>query len=102
MIDTLEHKVVRWAMDKGIMDNSTPSVQVVKLSEEVLELAVELDNGTKHDARMELGDVLVVCTILADMLDTTTDACLQRAYDKITKRTGKMVNGVFVKDENVR
>lgn len=96
---TLEQMVVKWANDKGIMDNSTLECQIVKLSDEVDELSDEIAVDDQDAARMELGDVLVVSTILADMLGTTTETCLQLAYDKIIKRTGKMINGVFVKDE---
>jgi hypothetical protein len=30
---------------------------------------------------------------------TTIEECIDEAYDVISKRTGKMVNGTFVKDE---
>jgi len=35
---------------------------------------------------------------LAKMIDMNSVDCLQAAYDVIKKRTGKMVNGQFVKD----
>lgn len=36
---------------------------------------------------------------IADMYGWTFEECLQSAYDVISKRTGKMENGVFVKDK---
>lgn len=35
---------------------------------------------------------------IAKRLNHNPDECLQEAYDVISKRTGKMVDGVFVKD----
>jgi len=35
---------------------------------------------------------------LCFFIGTTQEECLQMAYEKISKRTGKMENGVFVKD----
>jgi hypothetical protein len=63
-----------------------------------LELKRAIENEP-HDAQvLELGDVLVVATILAEMLGTTTSAALALAYEKISKRTGRMIDGQFVKD----
>jgi NTP pyrophosphatase (non-canonical NTP hydrolase) len=36
---------------------------------------------------------------VAALHSTTLRACVQQAYDVIAKRTGKMVDGVFVKDQ---
>lgn len=35
---------------------------------------------------------------IAEVCGWTLEECLQVAYDVISKRTGKMVDGVFVKD----
>ncbi len=37
--------------------------------------------------------------ILADLYNTTLEECLNIAYNEIKSRTGKMINGKFVKDE---
>lgn len=45
-----------------------------------------------------------VITILANMterLDTSLEECLAAAYDVIKDRKGKMINGVFVKQEDL-
>ena len=36
---------------------------------------------------------------LADLYNTTLEKCLNIAYNEIKNRTGKMINGKFVKDE---
>ena len=45
-----------------------------------------------------IGDMVVVLTNLARLGDTSIELCIDQAYDVISKRTGKMVNGTFVKD----
>ena len=47
-----------------------------------------------------IGDMVVVLTNLAHLENTTIEACIEQAYKVISKRTGKMINGTFVKDEN--
>jgi NTP pyrophosphatase (non-canonical NTP hydrolase) len=54
------------------------------------------DNPEFKDA---IGDMVVVLTNLAHLGGTTIEDCIDAAYDVISKRTGKMVNGTFVKDE---
>ena len=45
-----------------------------------------------------IGDCVVVLTNLAELLDTSIEECVERAYGEISDRTGKMENGTFVKD----
>ena len=97
----LNEKVVMWASNKGIFHGSTALKQLDKLQEEVNELDEELFNENGEKAKDELGDCLVVLTVIAEFLGTTPEECLQRAYDKISKRKGKMVGGVFVKEEDL-
>jgi NTP pyrophosphatase (non-canonical NTP hydrolase) len=54
------------------------------------------DNAEFRDA---IGDMVVVLTNIAHMGGTTIERCIDEAYEVISKRTGKMVNGTFVKDE---
>jgi hypothetical protein len=42
----------------------------------------------------------VVLILLADIIGTPLEDCLDSAYNVIKSRTGKMVNGQFVKDSN--
>ena len=98
-LDTLEDNVVQWAINKGIMGKATPVTQMYKMQEEVDELLCEVGNEDRDKILMELGDVLVTCCIQASMWNTSIGECLGLAYNKISKRTGEMKNGVFVKDE---
>jgi hypothetical protein len=47
-----------------------------------------------------MGDILVTLIIQAKMQGVSLETCLEGAYNIISKRTGKMINGQFVKDEH--
>ena len=46
-----------------------------------------------------IGDMVVVLTNLAELAGVPIEECIQEAYNVIAKRTGKMINGTFVKDQ---
>jgi hypothetical protein len=48
-----------------------------------------------------IGDAVVVLTNLAELIGVPIEECIQSAYDVISKRKGKMVNGTFVKDQPI-
>jgi hypothetical protein len=41
---------------------------------------------------------LVTLILLSELIDTDLMTCLTDSYNVIRKRSGKMVNGIFVKD----
>ena len=43
--------------------------------------------------------MVVVLTNLAHLHGTEIEDCIDAAYNEIAGRTGKMINGTFVKDE---
>ena len=91
-------KIREWAEQRGIYEHGDPKTQYLKLMEEAGELgrAILKDNeGEQLDA---IGDMVVVLTNLAELLGLSIEECVESAYDVISKRTGKMINGTFVKD----
>ena len=42
--------------------------------------------------------MVVVLTNLAELCDLSIEECVEEAYEVISKRAGKMVNGTFVKN----
>ena len=94
----LEHEVVKWASKKGILENGTTDAQANKTVEEALELYKAVKLNDEEEIIDGLGDVFVTIIIQAKMQNKDLLECLQVALDVITKRTGKMVNGTFVKD----
>jgi NTP pyrophosphatase (non-canonical NTP hydrolase) len=100
MSDELIHLISLWAMDRGIVNNSTPLAQFAKLVSEIGELG---DNIAKErDVTDDIGDCLVVLNTLAIMNDTTLEECLKVAYNDIKNRKGHInTHGVFIKEGDV-
>ena len=43
--------------------------------------------------------MVIVLTNLAKLRHVEIEDCIKESYNVISKRTGKMINGTFVKDE---
>ena len=43
--------------------------------------------------------MIVVLTNLAEQNNVKVETCIASAYNQIADRTGKMINGTFIKDE---
>ena len=90
----------QWADERGLYDEGDTKTQLIKLQEEMGELAkatLEKDQAEVIDA---IGDMVVVLTNLAHLNNVNIETCIAEAYNVISKRTGKMINGTFVKDAN--
>jgi len=95
----LENLVINWAKEKGILEKATPMAQCLKTIEEVYELQTAIATNDREEIIDALGDILVTIIIQAEMQGLSLESCLQSAYNVISMRTGKMVNGQFVKDK---
>lgn len=97
---SLERKVIQWAKERGILDSAQPKDQLLKVVEELGEVAECIAKGKSiQETELELGDLQVTVILLSALVGTTAENSLRRAYAKISNRKGKMVNGVFIRDE---
>ena len=87
-----------WAATRGLYDQGNSHTQYVKLQEEAGELAKALLKKDKPEIIDAIGDMVVVLTNLAHLEGTDIEDCIDSAYVEIAARTGKMINGTFVKD----
>ena len=94
----LEALVIEWAQNKGILEKATTAAQANKTMEECQELIDAIQDDNRDEIADALGDILVTIIIQAKMQNMSLVECLEGAYNVIAKRTGKMVNGQFVKD----
>ena len=90
-----------WAAERGIYDTGNSHTQYVKLMEEAGELAQALLKNDKPEIQDAIGDMVVVLTNLAYQENFQIEDCIDAAYAEIATRTGKMVNGTFVKTESL-
>lgn len=113
--DNLNARVITWAGEKGILQKATPLAQIDKTREEVEETrdAIFAQSQALHNyynskgvlvrTRDEImdgfGDQLVTILIGCKLQGMNPLDALESALDIIEKRSGKMVDGKFVKDE---
>lgn len=115
-LEQLQPLILEWAREREILSKATPLAQARKTEEEVHELieacvAQQIGNenfinskgkrvNTEEEVKDAIGDILVTLIIQAEMQGLRIEDCLQSAYNVISKRTGKMINGQFVKYGN--
>ena len=112
-IDENLKNIVQWGHDKGIQEHETLSKMMLKFREEVIEFEIEMmmfqtmkpyNEGYK-DTRIrvlnELGDVQACQIKIAEKLKSSIPEVMQMTWDKIKDRKGEIVNGIFVKEEDL-
>lgn len=98
-LDILDEKIIDWGTEKGILPNPEPLSQLEKTEEEVAELRAAIEEHDIQEVKDAIGDIYVTITMQAQAWDLTMEECIQAAYDVIKTRTGKMVDGKFIKDQ---
>lgn len=108
-------RIEQWANNREITSGSTPGHQYGKLLEEIGELGtslierarwqIQFDGADRRKAHLDsvdaIGDCVVVLTIISKMIGVSIEECIQHAYDTIKDRKGLMIDGKFVKYENL-
>ena len=98
-------KINEWA-DERNLKQADPKIQWMRITEEVGEIRDVLLKPTKFNEpqialKDAIGDTLVTIIVLAHQLDLDVTECLNIAYEEIKNRKGKMINGTFVKEEDL-
>ena len=108
--EELQKLTLEWADDKDLLHSENADKQFMKFIEEVFEFKTEFDisycpgrvrKGLEHNLKLEMGDIFVTLIILCNQLGLDPVKCLDMAYKKISKRTGKTINGQFIKSEDL-
>lgn len=122
VFEILRGKVLEWAKDKELLHDKNAEKQFLKFMEEVFEFRDEwllfvheynkcsygeANNNPevvelRGNMKLEMGDVFVTLIILCDQLNMDPVDCLGRAYEKIKDRKGKTINGVFIKQQDLK
>ena len=100
MIELLSN-IEMWACDRNL-NTADPNKQMLKLGEEYGELCAGMARNDREKIVDSIGDMFVVMTILCLQLGVDFPECIQLAYDEIKDRKGKMINGVFVKESDLK
>ena len=95
-MDNLIEEIEEWAAKRGL-DKADSSKQLLKLQEELGELTQGHLKNNEQQVEDSIGDLFVVLTIYCLQQNISLQECVKGAYNTIKSRTGKMINGVFVK-----
>lgn len=117
--EKVKELVLEWADDKDLLHEENADKQFMKFIEEIFEFKTEFDYlcrigqspeevysdyeqvETQENMDLEMGDIFVTLIILCEQLEIDPVRCLDMAYEKISKRKGKTINGTFVKSEDL-
>jgi NTP pyrophosphatase (non-canonical NTP hydrolase) len=97
-VDDLAKDVIRLGWEWDLYQKSTEETRLAKVREEALELVEAIDSGVEANVLMESGDVIVTLINWLYPKGAGLDWPLSMAHEKNCKKTGRMVNGTFVKD----
>ena len=97
-----------WATERGLYERGNVATQFIKLGEEHGEFAKALLNENLPGQIDAIGDMVVVLTNLAELINKknlstssrilTIEVCVESAWNVIKNRKGSMKNGTFVKE----
>lgn len=96
-LEELESCIVEWHHDRNLIDGSTDKDQLAKLIQEMGELSDNICKG--NDVSDDIGDMIVVLINIAERNGLSMAECMAQAWDDIKDRRGKMVDGIFIKEE---
>lgn len=115
--EELKKLIEQWAKDKALLHAENTDKQFMKFIEEIFEFKTELDSE-KHwrkvmednncksinieSLMLEMGDIFVTLIVLCNQIGIEPTRCLDMDYEKIKCRTGKTVNGIFIKQEDLK
>ena len=112
-MNELIKNVLQWGEEKGIVGpngKATLLTQLAKTQEELTETRDAAVTFNQHPPESSeaayawleiadgIGDQVVTLILAAELAGTTLEECLELAYAEIKGRTGKMIDGTFVKD----
>ena len=98
-LEHLEGNIVGWHRDRNLIDGSTDKDQFAKLIQETGELSESICEG--KDVADDIGDMIVVLINIAERNGLSLAQCMEIAWNDIKDRRGRMVDGIFVKEDDL-
>lgn len=95
-------RIEAWADNRNLIEGGNPRDQFIKLIEETGELAHAMTRNNLDEISDAIGDCIVVLTILARQHNLFIENAIEYAYNVIKDRKGKMIDGIFVKEDDFK
>ena len=93
----LDRKIMQWGIDRDI-HTSTAANQAQKTIEEVQELVDAIDERDMFEMKDAIGDIYVTLQMICLIEGIDIEDCKAQAYNEIKDRKGKMVDGIWQKE----
>ena len=101
MLNQTVNNIKQWSNDRGIIKGTTAKDQTLKLGSEMGELCDNILKGRHLEARDDIGDMFVVLTNIAEQIGSSIEECIEVAYNDIKDRKGVLLNGSFIKEQDL-
>jgi len=100
----LKEEIEKWATAVGIIKDGTFIGQLKGLSTEVVEATeaytmFKTQNANVAEIEMEMGDIYIYWMNACTKLGLDPEKCVDKAFNKVIKRTGTIVSGRYKKDD---
>jgi len=89
-----------WAINRNLHDGDH-KMQLLKIGEEFGELCEGVVKGDVDQERDSIGDLFITLVIYALQRGYHFEGCVLDAYNQIKDRKGRIVNGSFIKEEDL-
>ena len=99
MVPKQVSNIAQWHHARNLIEGSDDKSQFAKLIQECGELSDNICKG--KDISDDIGDIIVVLINIAERNGLSLQICLQKAWEDIKDRKGKMIDGVFVKEADL-
>jgi NTP pyrophosphatase (non-canonical NTP hydrolase) len=96
----MQKQVVEWGNERDLIHEENAPKQLLKLTEEVGELAAAFIKKNKKNQEDAVGDIQIVLILFCKQVGIDYDKALYDAYHVIKNRKGKTENGTFIKEED--
>ncbi len=90
-----------WSVSNGI-DQLGPKAQVCKITEELGELARGVNRKDFKLTQDSVGDITIALISLCEQVGLDYIASVDIAFDEVKHRKGKVIDGVFIKEEDLK
>ena len=92
--------IKKWAIDRGLQSGN-PKAQMLELMKELAELGSNINKLGVGQIMESIGGIYVELVVFCMQLGLDINDCIKAAYEEINDRKGKLVNGLFVKEEDL-
>lgn len=101
-LENLRKAIEQWFYDRNLVAGSTAFKQFKKTEEEIDELYQAIVDNDREGVKDGIGDVVVTLIGIGLQYNLSLTECVEHAYNEIKDRKGKMIDGIFVKEEDLK